>query len=165
MKRMIVLLVGVVALVSLVMTVQLQSGDAPLAANANTVAAPPRVPRPAPEPRFTRTMFAQSGLSESTRLLDECKGPVAVWLGEKRPTLVAEHDYCGGSAWMSKLKVGEAVKLDGKGVDAGIFVVTSLTYETRHEVTVSDLPEADVVLQTCLTQTRLVLVGMERFVA
>lgn len=66
---------------------------------------------------------------------------------------------------MAKLKVGQAVQLDGKGVDDGLFVVTSLTYETRHEVTVGDLPEADVVLQTCVTKTRLVLVGMERFEA
>ncbi len=161
MKRMIVLLAGVLALVALVITAQSQSGDAPLASPA--VAADP--PRPAPEPRFTRTTYAATDLGGSTKLLDECKGPVAVWLGEERPTLVAEHDYCGGSEWMSKVEVGDAVKLGGEGVEDGIFVVTNLTYETRNEVTVGDLPEADLVLQTCVTKTRLVLVGMKRFKA
>lgn len=160
MKRMIVLLVGVVALIAVVITAQSQSDDLPLASPAVADA-----PRTAPEPRFTRTMYASSGLDESTKLLDDCKGPVAVWLGEERPTLVAEHDYCGGSEWVSKVKVGDAVKIGGEGVDDGIFVVTNLTYETRNEVTVGDLPEADVVLQTCVTKTRLVLVGMERFEA
>ena len=161
MKRMIVLLIGVIALVAVVITAQSQSGDAPLA----SLPAVADAPRPAPEPRFTRTMYAASNLDQSTRLLDECKGPVAVWLGDDRPTLVAEHDYCGGSEWMSKVKVGDAVKIGGDGVDDGIFVVTNLTYETRNEVTVGDLPEADVVLQTCVTKTKLVLVGMERFEA
>lgn len=167
MKRMLVLVFGVVALIALVLTVQSRSDNAPVASPALSAVADVAwpAPRPAPEPRFTRTMYAASELDESTKLVDECNGPVAVWLGEERPTLVAEHDYCGGSLWMSRLKVGEAVKLDGEGVDDGIFVVTSLTYETRNEVTVGDLPEADLVLQTCVTKTRLVLVGMERFEA
>ncbi|MEO6606823.1 MAG: hypothetical protein ABIN55_14565 [Aeromicrobium sp.] len=162
----IALALGVVALVSCVVITAQSPGPAALANNMQdaevSIVDPPR---PAPKPRFSRTMYADSSLADSTRLLDECKGPVAVWLGEKNPTLVAEHDYCGGSGWMSKLKVGETVKLDGMGVDAGIFVVTSLKYETRNEVTVGDLPEADVVLQTCVTETKLVLVAMERFVA
>jgi len=161
MKRMVVLLVGLVALAALAITAQSQSGDAPLASAPAVVDAP----RPAPEPQFTRTMYADSDLKGSIKLLDDCKGPVAVWLGDERPTLVAENDYCGGSDWMPKLKVGQAVKLDGKGVEPGIFVVTGLTYETRNKVTVGDLPKADVVLQTCVTKTRLVLVAMKRFVA
>ncbi|MDR7086067.1 hypothetical protein J2X11_000906 [Aeromicrobium panaciterrae] len=160
MRRMIVLVVGLIALVVTVVAVQLPTDS------AKSVEAPVVVPpREAPEPRFSRTTYGLTNLDGSTAMLDECKGPVAVWLGEGRPTLVAEHDYCGGMFWMSKLKEGDAVELDGKGVDDGIFVVTSLTYETRNEVTVGDLPEADLVLQTCVTKTRLVLVGLERFEA
>lgn len=160
MRRMIVLVVGLIALVVTVVAVQLPT-DSAKSAEAQLVTPP----REAPEPRFSRTTYGLTNLEGSTAMLDECKGPVAVWLGEDRPTLVAEHDYCGGMFWMAKLKEGDAVKLDGKGVDDGIFVVTSLTYETRNEVTVGDLPEADLVLQTCVTKTRLVLVGMERFEA
>jgi len=122
-----------------------------------------RLPLPPPKPRFTRTTYAASDLDGALPLLDKCKGPVAVLLGADRPVLIAEHDYCGGSAWMSKVKVGDAVKIGGDGVDDGIFVVTSLAYETRKEVTVGDLPVADAVLQTCVTKTKLVLVALDRF--
>lgn len=164
MRRVIVLIVGLVALVVIVVVSQLPTENVAETAQPAKAAVvdPPREP---PEPRFSRTTYGNTNLEGSTAMLDECKGPVAVWLGEGRPTLVAEHDYCGGMFWMAKLKEGDAVKLDGKGVDDGIFVVTSLKYETRREVTVGDLPEADVVLQTCVTKTRLVLVGMERFEA
>ena len=66
---------------------------------------------------------------------------------------------------MPRVKIGDAVKIGGEGVDDGIFVVTSLKYETRKEVTVGDHPKADAVLQTCVTKTKLVLAGLERFVA
>jgi hypothetical protein len=161
---MIVLFVGLVALAVIVVVGQRPTDNVPAAAEA-TKAPIADPPRPAPEPRFSRTTFGLTNLDGSDAMLDKCKGPVAVWLGNARPTLIAEHDYCGGMFWMSKLKEGDAVELDGKGVDDGIFVVTSLKYETRHQVTVGDLPEADVVLQTCITKTRLVLVGMERFEA
>lgn len=160
MRRLIVLVVGIAALITVFVVAQSPSDDAAVATSA--VVDPPR---PTPEPRFSRTTYGVTNLDGSTAMLDRCKGPVAVWLGEDRPTLVAEHDYCGGMFWMAKLKEGDAVALDGKGVDDGIFVVTSLKYETRNQVTVGDLPEADVVLQTCVTKTKLVLVGMERFEA
>ncbi len=167
MRRMIVLFVGLVTLTVTVVAVQLPTDSTD---SADNVAEPAKAsivdpPRAAPEPRFSRTTYGLTNLGGSNAMLDECKGPVAVWLGEDRPTLVAEHDYCGGMFWMARLKEGDAVKLDGKGVDDGIFVVTSRKYETRNQVTVGDLPEADVVLQTCVTETRLVLVGMKRFEA
>lgn len=165
MRRMIVLFVGLVTLTVIVVVGQLPTDNV-----AETAAEPAKAsivdpPRAAPEPRFSRTTYGLTNLDGSNEMLDECKGPVAVWLGDDRPTLVAEHDYCGGMFWMARLKEGDAVKLDGKGVDDGLFVVTSRKYETRNQVTVEDLPEADVVLQTCVTETRLVLVGMERFEA
>lgn len=163
MRRIVVLVIGLVALVAVVVLAQSPSDDAEVSAPA--VADVAEKPQPAPEPRFSRTTYDVTNLAGSTAMIDECKGPVAVWLGEHRPTLIAEHDYCGGSFWMARVKVGDAVELDGKGVDDGIFVVKSLTYETRNAVTVGDLPDADVVLQTCVSKTKLVLVGMERFEA
>jgi hypothetical protein len=161
MRRMIVLAAGLVALVSLGVVAHTPTDDARLA-QAATVE-PQALPRTPPEPRFTRTIYASTDLGGATALLDKCNGPIAVWLGTGRPLLIAEHDYCGGSSWMSKVKVGDAVKIDGNPVGNALFVVTSLTYQTRKEVTVGDLPDADAVLQTCVTKTKLVLVGLERF--
>lgn len=160
MKRMIVLVAGLVALVAVAVTAQSPASTPSSQLEQTSLA---EIARPAPEPRFTRTTYAATDLDGATALLDVCKGPIAVFLGVNRPTLIAEHDYCGGSSWMSKVKVGDAVRIDGDGVDDGIFVVTSLTYETRHEVRVGDLPDADAVLQTCVTKTKLVLAGLERY--
>lgn len=162
MRRMIVLVVGLVALIAVAVMNQAPANTPRSQLQKSALAA---IERPAPEPRFARTTYAATNLKGATPLLDACKGPVAVFLGVDKPTLIAEHDYCGGSSWMSKVKVGDAVRIDGEGVDDGIFVVTSLTYETRHEVKVGDLPDADAVLQTCVTKTRLVLAGLERYEA
>ncbi len=115
-----------------------------------------------PEPRFSRTTVAATTMPGSGVMLDLCQGPVAIDLGEKYPTLLAEHDYCGGSAWMPKLAVGEAVALDGDGVEAGTYVVTSVGHAPRGTARYSDLPVGDVVLQTCVSKTQIVLVGLER---
>ena len=166
MRRLIVLCVGLVSLAAVGFMAQSPADDATTSlqrAERTEVADAPL--RPAPVPRFTRTTYAATDLAGATALLDVCKGPIAVRLGAQRPVLIAEHDYCGGSSWMSRVKIGDAVKIGGEGVDDGIFVVTSLKYETRNEVKVGDLPDADAVLQTCVTKTRLVLAGLERFEA
>lgn len=165
MRRMIVLVVGLVALVAVVSFGQATADSPRSPLQEATLEKVGRIERPAPVPRFTRTTYAATDLDGSHALIDACKGPVAVFLGAHRPTLIAEHDYCGGASWMSKVRIGDAVRIGGDGVDDGIFVVTSLTYETRREVTVGDLPDADAVLQTCVTPTRLVLAGMERYEA
>ncbi len=162
MRRLIVLLAGLVVLVGLVAVTHSPAATQLSQLEKSALA---EIPIPPPEPRFTRTTYAATNLDGATALLDTCKGPIAVYLGAQRPLLIAEHDYCGGSSWMSKVKIGDAVRIGGDGVDDGIFVVTSLKYETRKEVTVGDLPKADAVLQTCVTKTKLVLAGLERFVA
>lgn len=165
MRRIIVLLAGLFVLAGFAVATVLTSSD-PAPIDRGVVDREPKVvavPAPPPKPKFSRVTYASTVLDGSDALLDECKGPVAVRLGADRPVLVAEHDYCGGSTWISAVKVGDAVKLAGEGIEDGIFVVTSLTYETRHEVTVGDLPDADAVLQTCVTKTKLVLAGLERF--
>lgn len=116
-----------------------------------------------PEPRFTRAIYASVKLAGSSVMLDACHGPIAIDLGDTRPMLVAEHDYCGGSAWMPKLGMDDAVRLSGDGIVPGTYVVTEIRYQIRREAKVRDLPETDLVLQTCVTKQKMVLVGLERF--
>lgn len=115
-----------------------------------------------PEPLFTRTMFAAATLKTVEEEIDKCRGPVAVDLGSHRPVLVAEHDYCGGSEWIGELDVGDAVKLGGDGIDPGLYVAKEMKYERRGMTFVGDLPLGDVVLQTCVTKSYLVLVAMKK---
>jgi hypothetical protein len=125
-----------------------------------TIAAPAQ---PAPDPKFTRTIYATSTLARSELMLDFCRGPIAVDLGHDRPVLVAEHDFCGGSAWMPKLGEGDAVKLSGDGVEDGTYVVSTIEHAVRGQAKVRDLPDTDIVLQTCVTPKQMVLVGLDRF--
>jgi hypothetical protein len=122
-------------------------------------------PEPKPEgPKFDRTMYASTQLAGSAAALDACKGPVAVDVGEEHPVLVVEHDYCGGSAWMPRLQPDDLVRLSGDGVVPGLYRVSALRYSPRYRTRVSDLPGtdiADVVLQTCVSKTSLVLVGLQ----
>lgn len=118
---------------------------------------------PPPKPEFVRTIFATSTLKRSEFMLDFCKGPIAVDVGEGRPVLVAEHDYCGGLEWMPKLDKGEAIKLSGDGVEDGTYVVKSIGHVKRGEAKVRDLPDTDIVLQTCVSHNTMVLVGMDLF--
>lgn len=117
---------------------------------------------PLPKAKFTRTMYAAAELKSHTTFLDVCHGPIAVDLGERNPVLVAEHDYCGGSAWIPKLGMGQAVALDGDGITDGTYQVTAIKFVQRGEAKVRDLPDADAVLQTCISKTEMVLVGIDR---
>lgn len=120
-------------------------------------------PVPVPKAKFTRTIYATSSLARSELMLDFCRGPIAVDVGDHRPVLVAEHDYCGGLDWMPKLAVGEAIKLSGGGVEDGIYVVKTIENGLRGKTRVSELPDADIVLQTCVTTDKTVLVAMDLF--
>jgi hypothetical protein len=118
---------------------------------------------PPPKAKFVRTIFATSSLKRSEVMLDFCKGPIAVFVGEHRPVLVAEHDYCGGLEWMPKLAKGDAIKLSGDGVQDGTYVVTTIEHGIRNKTKVRDLPDTDIVLQTCVSQNTTVMVGMNLF--
>lgn len=154
--------VSVMALVCLLAGCSSASVDppasAPEPAQTTTV-----TPAPPPSAKFSRTMFAASTLKQSTALIDQCQGPVAIQLQGDRPVLVAEHDYCGGSDWIPRLKTGDAVKLDGDGVAADTYVVTDIELAPRGISKVKDLPAGDIVLQTCISAEDLVLVALERF--
>jgi len=125
------------------------------------------VVRSGPEPtsedaRFSRVTAKVTDLENVDPALDACAGPVAVHLGENKPLLIAEHDYCGGSDWMSKLELDDVVQLMGPGVDSGLYRTDDITFVPRYEAKVKDLPDADVVLQTCVSREEMVLVGLTK---
>jgi hypothetical protein len=162
MKRLMVLLTGVVALLAVLSFSSHDTATASPPASLQTASIPALSgPVKVPRPKFTRTMYAATQLARSDAKIDACRGPVAIALGAGRPVLVAQHDYCGGSAWMPKLKLDDGVRLKGDGIYPGIYVVTKISHQTRHEATVGDLPNAVAVLQTCVSKHTMVLVGLE----
>lgn len=166
MKR-VILVFASVAVITAVLTLSSRStGSASVApsrletASFANLSAPPEPP---PKPKFTRTIYAATQLAGASVMLDACHGPIAVNLGKRRPVLVAEHNYCGGSAWMPKINLGDAVRLKGDGIEPGIYVVTEVRFQLRRKAKVRDLPEADAVLQTCVSKKKMVLVGLKKF--
>ena len=168
MKRMVAALVvaAAAALAVILLTSESSSppaSSAPTALESATLDRVTRLTTP-PKPKFVRTIFATSSLKRSEFMLDFCKGPIAVFVGEHRPRLIAEHDYCGGLEWMPKLGKGDAIKLSGDGVKDGTYVVKTIGHAPRLKAKVRDLPDTDIVLQTCVSQNTMVLVGMDLFV-
>ena len=139
-------------------------GERFAAARLPLLEAAPEPPPEPPKPDVSRTMFAAATLSSFAGPLDACRGPVAIDVQEEgRPLLVSEHDYCGGAAWIPALGPGDTVELQGPGVDPGLYEVQVVDRHQRRNVYVKDLrPEADVVLQTCLSKTQLVLVALTK---
>jgi hypothetical protein len=171
-RRIAVVIVGLCALVGVFLFAVrpaddpvVRSGPAALETAALAPVAAKAKPRETVHAMFSRTTYGATQLAGSDALLDACRGPVAVDLGPDRPVLVAEHDYCGGSAWIPRLAMGDAVKLSGDGLAPGLYRVSDLRYPLRHQTRVSDLPGteiADAVLQTCISKTTMVLVGLQR---
>lgn len=172
MKRLIVWLVGAAVLVVgafVLVSVVRQPTEARTASLFEQASIPAVVeaaeppPEPTPKAKFTRTIWTSTKLAEIDAALDQCRGPVSADLGADKPVFVAEHDYCGGSVWMWKLDVDDAVELNGKGVDEGLYVVSELRYFPRKSgAQVADLPPGDVVLQTCVSTTKMVFIALEK---
>jgi hypothetical protein len=110
--------------------------------------------------KFSRSIAKFTDLESVEPALDACAGPVAVYLGDGKPRLVAEHDYCGGSDWMPKLDTNDVVQLTGRGVEAGLYTTETIKHVPRYDSTVDDMPDGDVVLQTCIDKKTMVLVGL-----
>ena len=110
--------------------------------------------------KFSRRITRFTDLESADPALAACAGPVAVYLGDQRPRLVSEHDYCGGSDWMPKLDPDDVVQLTGPGVEAGLYTAETIKHVPRYESTINDLPDGDVVLQTCISKKTMVLVGL-----
>lgn len=169
MKRLILLLVGATVLIVGAGVVLLAKQPTP--SESRVVSRFERVNLPTvapvvepPKAKFTRTIWTSTKLAEIDAALDLCRGPVSSDLGDGEPVFIAEHDYCGGSAWMWKLGVDDTVALKGKGVDAGLYVVSELRYFPRKAgADVSDLPPGEVVLQTCVSTTKMVFIALEKY--
>jgi len=110
--------------------------------------------------KFSRSIAKFTTLGSVNPALDACAGPVAVYLGAGHPKLVAEHDYCGGSDWMPKLDTNDVVHLTGPGVETGLYTAGTIKYVPRDVTTVADMPDGDIVLQTCVSRTKMVLIGL-----
>jgi len=110
--------------------------------------------------KFSRTIAKFTDLESVDPALDSCAGPVAVFLGDDYPKLVAEHDYCGGSDWMPKLGPNDIVQLTGPGIEAGLYSAETIKYVPRYDSTVKDIPDGDVVLQTCISRKQMVLIAL-----
>lgn len=166
-KRLLAALVAVATAVLAVTLLTSGSDSAPASSGPTAIqtATLDQVTKPVPPPKakFVRTVFASSSLERSEFMLDFCKGPIAVFVGEHRPRLIAEHDYCGGLAWIPKLDKGEAIKLSGDGVKDGTYVVTTIGHGIRNQTKVRELPDTDIVLQTCVSESKMILVGMDLF--
>lgn len=158
------LLAGLALLLTaaLVTHAELSPTNAPTTSRLQS-AAISRLPMPPPKAKFIRATYVSTRLAESAKWLDACRGPIAIQLSGDRPVLVAEHDHCGGSAWVSRLEAGDAVKLSGNGVVPATYIVTEIRRVLQDEAKVRDLPATDVVLQTCVGKRSVVLVGVERF--
>lgn len=115
-----------------------------------------------PKADYTRKIVDVATIDAVEKRIDKCDGPVAVPVFAGSTMLIAEHDYCGGAAWIGKINVGQAVALSGPGIQTGTYVADELSYQLRGKAIVNDLPRNDVVLQTCVSKTELVLVSMRR---
>lgn len=118
------------------------------------VAGPDRI-----TPAFSRDMYAAATLDTFSGPLDACQGPVAIDIPARNAVLVSEHDYCGGAEWISKLSAGQIVWLSGPGVAEGLYKITERQVHPRKITTVGQMPQAPVVLQTCISSSEMVLVA------
>jgi hypothetical protein len=121
---------------------------------------PTQPPVVSADAKFSRSVAKYTDLDSVDPALDACAGPVAVYLGDHRPLLVAEHDYCGGSAWMPRLRANDVVQLTGRGVEPGLYTTVAVKHVPRYDSKLKDLPEGDVVLQTCISRKTMVLVAL-----
>jgi hypothetical protein len=110
--------------------------------------------------KFARTITKFTDIDHVDPALDACAGPVAVYTGRRHPMLVAEHDYCGGSDWMPKIDTNDVIQLTGRGVDSGLYTAVTIKHVPRYDSTLGDLPDGDIVLQTCVSRTRMVLIAL-----
>lgn len=134
------------------------------------VAAPKRVEsvvsrsddrRQTPPPAVSLVITIASIASPATMqsAINDCLGPVEIDWGYF-PTEIAEHDFCGGSAF-SSLSTGQRVRVVGGGMP-GVYVVNG---QRRFAAAGSSADQlngmGDIVLQTCVSDG-VILVGLDR---
>lgn len=127
----------------------------------------PPAPRPPVHPsrphvRVVNVVFnAGADVGRAQADVNACQGPTAVQWGPT-PPMIIQHNYCGG--WgLVDVHPGEQVRIRGAGAVDGLYRWASVNI-TSGAGPITDIKRSwgDVVLQTCLNQTQLKLVGLVR---
>lgn len=94
--------------------------------------------------------------------LDLCQGPVTVRFAGIRPTLLAEHDYCGGT-WVLGLDPGEVLRLGGSDGSGTYRVTRQIKVVPTGTSALALQGMGDLVAQTCRPGgSTMRLVGLSR---
>ena len=113
------------------------------------------------KPLVTRVPISQWATADDMqRKLDRCIGPVAITIPDA-PLLIAEHDYCGGSARIASRHMGDRVHVTNGGAVNGTYKVVSIRHVPKGSSTSVLRGHGAVVLQTCVGNA-VVLVGINR---
>ena len=87
---------------------------------------------------------------------------MAVRFHQVRPTLLAEHDFCGG-IWILRLVPGEVIRLAGGGIGGSYQVTDRIKVVEKGRSAAAIRGMGDVVAQTCRPDgTTLRLVGLTK---
>lgn len=124
-RRTLILLAAVVAALALAVAVPIIDDEERVDPYLNFITAhldvlPTEPLAVSSDAKFSRTIAKVTDLESVEPALDACAGPVAVYVGDDHPMLVAEHDYCGGADWMPKLEANDVVQLTGPGIESGL---------------------------------------------
>lgn len=77
------------------------------------------------------------------------------------PNDIVEHNYCGGS-WFAGLQRGTVVRVIG-GTQPGLYVVNGRRFYTPKTGTIAGTKGlGDLMVQTCISHTEMVYVGLTR---
>lgn len=118
-----------------------------------------RLPPPIEPAALVIRIAAVTGPLTMQSAINACNGPVEIDWGIY-PTEIAEHDYCGGTAF-SALSAGQRVQVIGGSV-AGTYVVNgNLRYASAGSSASALNGIGDIALQTCVTDG-VILVGLDR---
>lgn len=127
-----------------------------------TPAARPTVHPSRPRVRVVNVAFnAGADVGRAQADVDACQGPTAVQWGPT-PPIIIQHNYCGG--WgLVDVHPGEEVLIRGAGSVDGLYRWASVNISSDAGP-ITDIKRSwgDVVLQTCLNQTQLEIVGLVR---
>jgi hypothetical protein len=124
-------------------------------------AAQPAV-RVGPRVRIVNVAFnAGADVGRAQADVNACQGPTAVQWGPT-PPIIIQHNYCGG--WgLVDVHPGDEVRIRGGGAIDGLYRWASArVISGAGPITDIKRSWGDVILQTCLNQTELEVVGLVR---
>lgn len=121
------------------------------AAPAQAAAAAPQ----APAAPAVRTIYVAGSGGQS--LVDACIGPIHFTPTDAYALFITEHDFCGGWARFSGIRVGETVKLSGFGTYKATGRAQVVQGGTTNDVAAAFGGFPRAVLQTCIPGTNQML--------